>query len=255
MAKTIAITYEKGGVGKTTTAVNVSAILAARGCRVLLTDLDPQAYATGYFGLYDDDRPGIYEVLSKGLPAEGAVVPTDFHFDLLPATHSLAAIETDLAAIAFGQEYILKTALRPLAGRYDFILMDCPPAGLRIKTNALAAADALILPTIPDDFAIRGLVCISKQLLAMKRGTNPGLKVLGVLLTLDEHTSNKTAYKQALQAQNIFPCFRQTIRKNTALSAAINSHQPVTVYDRHSNGAKDYTAFADELLTAIKEDV
>ena len=252
-ATKIAVTYEKGGVGKTTTAVNMSALLADKGHKVLLVDLDPQSYATGYYALYSDDLPSIYDVMTRDYPAEKAIRHTHIeNLDLLPCTFNMSSIETHLAARPMRQEYVLKDALTDIAASYDFIILDCPPAGLRIKTNALAAATGLILPTIPDDYAIQGLRCISTQLVNMKRGSNPKLEVYGVLITLDERNANKRAYKEALQAQTIFPCFRTTIRKNTTLSAAINAHEPIQRYDRTSNGCKDYTAFVDELLEKLE---
>lgn len=253
MAKTIGITYEKGGVGKTTTAVNVSAILAGMNYRVLLVDADPQSYATGYYDMYDDTLPNLYTVMSKDVPVKEAVRETDIeNLDLLPAIYGLEAIETDLAAIPFGQEYVLKEALKPIKNDYDYIIIDCPPAGIRMKTNVLAAADGLILPTIPDDYAIQGLICISSKLKALQRSVNPNLRVLGVLLTLDEQTSNKRAYKNALLNQSLFPCFKSTIRKNTTLSEAINSHKPICEYSKNSIGAKDYLSFTYELLGVLE---
>ena len=252
MGKKIAITYEKGGVGKTTTAVNGAAILAEKGYKTLIVDLDFQSYATGYFGLVNNKRDSIFDVLAKETPAEQAIISTGFEkLDILPAVHALKNVDTYLASLSFGQEYVLKNALEPIEEKYDFILFDCPPAGLRIKTNALAAADGLILPVIPDDFAIQGLLTISEDVVAMKRGTNQNLKVYGVLVTIDENTNNKNAYRQALQGQNIFYCFKQTIRKNTTLSEAINSRKPIIHYDNSCNGAKDYRAFMDELLEVI----
>lgn len=252
MAKTIGITYEKGGVGKTTTAVNVSAILAGKNYRVLLVDSDPQSYATGYYDLYDDTLPNLYTVMSKGIPAKQAIRATSIkNLDLLPAIYGLEAIETDLAAIPFGQEYVLKDALESIKNDYDYIIIDCPPAGIRMKTNVMAASDGLILPTIPDDYAIQGLICIGTKLKALQRSVNPELKVLGVLLTLDEQTVNKKAYKKALLNQSLFPCFKSTIRKNTTLSEAINSHKPICEYAKNSIGAKDYIAFTDELLEVL----
>lgn len=253
MAKTIGITYEKGGVGKTTTAVNLSAILADKGYRVLLVDADTQAYATGYYDLYDDSLTSLYEVMTKGVSIDKAIRITSIpKLDIVPATYELEKVESDLAAITFGQEFVLKDALEPIKQEYDFIIIDCPPAGVRMKTNVLAASDGLILPAIPDDYAIQGLVCISGKLTAMRRSVNPELTVYGVLITLDENTVNKKAYKKALQEKDIFPCFKQTIRKNTTLSEAINAHLPINKYNPKCNGCIDYTAVADELLLKIK---
>lgn len=250
--KTIGVIYEKGGVGKTTTAINVSAILADKGFRVLLVDADPQSYATGYYDLYDDSLPSLYEVMSKELSPTEAIRPTTIErLDILPATYRLEAVESDLAALPFGQEYVLKDALETVADKYDYCLIDCPPSGIRIKTNVMTASDFLILTTIPDDYAIQGILCISKKLKGIQRSVNPDLKVTGILITLDEHTSNKMAYKEALQGQTMFPCFKQTIRKNTTISEAINAHLPVHRYDKRSSGAADYLALTDELLEVL----
>lgn len=249
----IAITYEKGGVAKTTTAVNVSAILAERGYKVLLVDLDHQSYATSYFNLYDDTLPSINDVVQGNVPAEKAIRPTGFwKLDLLPSNYSFREIETFLMVKTRGQDYYLKNALQGIDKDYDFIFLDCPPSGERIKTNALAFADTAILPTIPDDYAIQGLRCMATQLVEVKKFVNEGLTVLGVLITMDEHTANKTLYKKALQQQEIFPCFSSCIRKNTKLSEAINSHKPINVYEPHSNGCADYNALTDEILSKLK---
>lgn len=247
--KKIAITYEKGGVAKTTTAVNVSAILAERGFRVLLVDLDHQSYATSYYGMYDDTLPGINEVMQEQSTAEQAIRPTVFdNLDLLPSTYAFKNIETYLMMKVRRQEFTLQKALESIENNYDFIFMDCPPSGDRIKTNALAFADYVILPTIPDDYSVHGLQCIAEEIIDIKQNVNPALTVLGVLITIDERTANKMAYKEALQNQDIFPCFATAIRKNTKLSEAINSHQPINVYEPKSNGNMDYNALVDELL-------
>ena len=254
----IAITYEKGGVGKTTTAVNLAAILAERGYRVLLMDLDPQSYATSYYAMYDDEKPGINDVMIGRCEAASAIRPTSFDkLDLLPCTYDFKDIETFLMMKTRKQEYTLRDALTGIAENYDFILMDCPPSGNRIKTNALTYADYVLLPTIPDDYAIHGLLCMAQEMVDIRSGVNPGLEVMGVLVTMYERTANKKAYTDALQSQDIFPCFRTVIRKNTALSAAINAHQPINVYARSCNGCVDYMALADEILEKLgrKQDV
>lgn len=249
MSKKIAITYEKGGVAKTTTAVNVAAILAERGYKVLLIDLDHQSYATSYYDLYDDSKPGVFEVM-QGIPASQAIRPTGIpNLDILPATYALRNIETVLMMKSCRQEYTLKNAMAGADDLYDFVLLDCPPSGERVKTNALAYADSVILPTIPDDYAVHGLQCMAETIVDIKQGVNPALSVLGVLITIDERTANKMAYKRALQEQTIFPCFRTAIRKNTKLSEAINAHQPINVYEPRSNGCIDYNALTNEILT------
>lgn len=250
MSKVIAITYEKGGVAKTTTAVNVSAILAERGYKVLIVDLDHQSYATSYFNLYDGNLPSINDVVRGTVSAKQAIRPTGFwQLDILPSNYSFREIEGFLMEKTHGQDYYLKNALQEIENNYDFIFLDCPPSGERIKTNALAFAHATILPTIPDDYAIQGLRCMATQLVEIKKFVNAGLSVLGVLITMDERTANKTLYKQALQQQTIFPCFKTSIRKNTKLSEAINSHEPINRYEPRSNGCSDYNALTDEILS------
>jgi chromosome partitioning protein len=249
MSIKIAITYEKGGVAKTTTAVNVSAILAERGYKVLLVDLDHQSYATSYYGLYDDTKPGIFELMQGIVSANQVIRSTDFKgLDLLPSTYAFRNMETALMMKVRRQEYTLQNALQSIEDNYDFIFLDCPPSGDRVKTNALAFADYVILPTIPDDYAIHGLQCMAETIVDIKQGVNQKLSVLGVLITIDEHTINKMAYKAALQSQTIFPCFKTAIRKNTKLSEAINSHQPINVYEPKSNGNIDYNSLVNELL-------
>ena len=253
MSIKMAITYEKGGVAKTTTAVNVSAMLGERGYKTLLVDLDPQSYATSYYGLYDDERPGVYELMQGVAKADQVIRATGFsNLDILPSTYAFRNMETALMMKTRRQEYTLRSALESIEPQYDFILIDCPPSGDRVKTNALAFADYVILPAIPDDTALQGLRCISETIVDIKQGVNPSLRVLGVLITIDERTANKMAYKAALQSQNIFPCFKTSIRKNTKLSEAINAHQPISVYEPKSNGCIDYQALTDEILARAK---
>ena len=256
MSVKIAITYEKGGVGKTTTAVNLSAILAEKGYKVLLVDLDLQSYATSYFDMYNDTMPCIYEVMCEDndATAESTIRRTGINnLDILPSNYRFRKMETVLMMKTKRQEYTLRKCLSPIEEKYDFIIFDNPPNGERIKENALAYADYLILPTIPDDNALHGLLCLSTEIVDVREDVNPQLSVLGVLVTLDENTRNKNAYRQVLQEQTIFPSFKTTIRKNTYLSEARNSHKPINIYDRKSHGYADYLALANEILEKISE--
>lgn len=214
MSIKIAITYEKGGVAKTTTAVNVSAMLGEKGYKTLLIDLDPQSYATSYYAMYDDSKPSVYELMQGAVNAPQVIRPTGFaNLDILPSTYSFRNMETALMMKTRRQEYTLNNALQEVESNYDFIIIDCPPSGDRVKINALAFADYVILPAIPDDTALQGLRCISETIVDIKQGVNPALQVMGVLITIDERTANKIAYKTALQSQDIFPCFKTAIRK------------------------------------------
>lgn len=256
MSVKIAITYEKGGVGKTTTAVNLSAILAEKGYKVLLVDLDPQSYATSYFDMYNDTMPCIYEVMCEDndATAKSTIRHTGIsNLDILPSNYRFRKMETVLMMKTKRQEYTLKKCLSSIEEKYDFIIFDNPPNGERIKENALTYADYLILPTIPDDNALHGLICLSTEIVDVREYVNPQLSVLGVLITLDENTRNKNAYRQVLQEQTIFPAFRTTIRKNTYLSEAINSHKPINLYHRRCHGYTDYLALTDEILEKLSE--
>lgn len=256
----IAITYEKGGVGKTTTAVNLSAILAEKGYKVLLVDLDFQSYATSYFGLYDDYGTSIYEVMTGSSSATSAFLYTGIdNLYLLPCKQDFKNIETILMMKTKRQEYTLKSAMIDIENlddklQFDFIIMDCPPSGARIKENALAYTDYVILPTIPDDFAVHGLRCMATELVDVKQYVNPNIEVMGILLTLNENTAVKKTYTEALRKQTIFPCFRTTIRKNTTLSEAANHHKPINLYRPKCNGCIDYTALADEVLETLDKE-
>ena len=248
----IAITYEKGGCGKTTTAVNLSSILGERGYKVLLVDLDFQSYATSYFDLYNDNKNSINEVMNGTCSAQDAIIDTSYkNLSLLPSKYQFKGIETVLMQKTRRQEYTLATVLSPIENDYDFIILDCPPNGERIKENALVYSNYLILPAIPDDYAMHGLMCIYQEVTELKRFVKPDIEILGILITLYEKNNNKSAYTEYLQNQNDIPCFKTIIRKNTTLSEAINHSRPINYYRRSSNGNTDYNNLCDEMLTKL----
>lgn len=249
MATVISFINQKGGVGKTTTSVNTAAILAERGFKVLLIDLDPQSNTTGYYDMYDSEKPSIYDVMIKGAKVSEAIRATQISgLDLLPSILDFSRAELELSQKLMRQEYILKDALDEVTDKYDYILIDCPPARNKITINALTSSEYVVLPTIPDHFALESITSMAELLNDVKRGVNPKLCILGILITLDERTSNKKTYKEVLQSGQLLPCFNVAIRKNTKLQEAINSHDPINVYDKGCTGAQDYNDFVSELL-------
>ena len=248
----IAITYEKGGCGKTTTAVNLSSILGERGYKVLLVDLDFQSYATSYFDLYSAEKNSINEVMNGTCSVRDAIIDTGFeNLSLLPSKYQFKGIETLLMMKTRRQEYTLSTALADIENDFDFIILDCPPNGERIKENALVYSDYIILPAIPDDYAMHGLLCIYQEVSELRQFIKPNIQILGILITLYERNNNKQAYTEYLQKQTDIPCFKTIIRKNTTLSEAINHSRPINYYRRSSNGSIDYNKLCDEVLSLL----
>lgn len=256
MAIKIAITNEKGGCGKTTTAVNLSSILAECGYKVLLIDGDYQSYSTSYLMLYNEEQHTIYEVM-KGCDGQAAVLDTSFGFWLLPSAMKFRSMEEELTLAKLrGEqyEYILKDSLSTCEDAFDFIICDCPPNGDKVQQNIEAYVDYLILPTIPDDNAIHTLLVKSSALVNTKRLINPRLSVLGVLI-VSEHMRhvNDRLYSSQIKEQTIFHCFETSIRHSTDFKRALNLHEPINIYDKKCGGNRDYQAFTDEVLNCLME--
>ena len=251
-SKKIAITNEKGGCAKTTTAVNLSATLAEKGYKTLLVDMDYQSYASHYLDRYNEDNPGIFEVL-KGYDIRAVVQSTDFNnLFILPATISFISGEEWLISEknnGSGYLSIVENALSPISEDYDYIIIDCPPNGIFLKEAIQKYADFLVLPTVPDDYAVHSLLCKASEMMKIKASVNPHLEILGILIVMFEKNRNKIAYTNALKEQEMFPCFDTVIRKNTTLSEAINAKLPIVHYNKRSNGAVDYKAFTDEIIS------
>ena len=248
MAKIIAVVNQKGGVGKTTTTVNITAALHALGRRVLLCDFDPQANATSGMGVDKNAAsPNVYDVLVAGADPARAVVSTQYG-DVLPSNKALAGAGVEMIGID-NREKLLKNALDSLADRYDFIFIDCPPSLELLTLNALCAADSILVPVQGEYFALEGLSDLMNTVRIVRRSLNPRLRLEGVLLTMFDGRTN-LALQVAEEVKHYFPgkVYATVIPRNVRLSEAPSHGKPITAYDRSSRGAEAYTALAAEFL-------
>jgi chromosome partitioning protein len=251
MAHIYALANQKGGVGKTTTAVNLGAYLAAAGEQVLLVDVDPQANATSSLGI--DRRAlscSIYDVLLNGLAAEQAsVVTKQIRLDLLPSTSALAGAEVELVGL-MAREYRLRRALEPLAARYDYLLIDCPPSLGLLTVNALTAAeDGVIIPVQCEYLALEGLSHLLKTVNMVRDNLNPRLVIAGVVLTMFDARTNLS--RQVVdEVRRHFPghVFQTIVPRTIRLSEAPSYGETILNYAPDTPGALAYGALAKELL-------
>ena len=253
MSVCIAVTNQKGGVGKTTTTVSLGASLAARGLRVLIVDADPQANATSALGIRGRDEAGLYAALIEEEPLERSVEPTATpNLWLVPTTPALAGAEVELVTV-MAREFRMKRALESLRSQYDVILMDCPPSLGLLTVNALAAADEVIIPVQAEYFALEGLGHLSKTVEMIRRNLNPQLAIRGVLLTMYDSRTN-LAREVEQEVRTHFPAtFRTVIPRSVRLAEAPSHGEPITVYDPSSTGAKAYEELANELIERLRE--
>ncbi len=251
MGKILAVVNQKGGVGKTTTAVNLTAALTEAGLKVLLCDFDPQANATSGLGV--DKRKikrSVYDVIINNVPVEQAIVQTKFG-DVLPSSANLAGAAVELIASEY-REHQLRESLAPIKDRYDVILIDCPPSLEMLTLNGLSAADSILVPVQCEYYALEGLSDLMNTLRIVKKRINPGLDIFAVLLTMfDGRTNFSTQVAQEVRRHFPGKVLATAIPRNVRLSEAPSHGLPVTAYDRSSKGAVAYRAVAEEIRNKL----
>lgn len=248
MAKTIAIVNQKGGVGKTTTAVNLASCLTAAGAKVLVCDFDPQGNTTSGFGVDKASvSPTVYDVLINGVPCERAVIQTPYAA-VIPANKSLAGATVELISIP-NREFLLKNALASVSEGYDFTLLDCPPSLELLTLNCLCAAETILVPVQCEYYALEGLSDLLTTVRIVKRRLNPSIELEGVLLTMYDGRTN-LSLQVAEEVKRHFPgkVFATVIPRNVRLSEAPSHGKPVNFYDPYSRGSDAYLRLAKELL-------
>ncbi|MGC2422380.1 MAG: ParA family protein [Candidatus Acidiferrales bacterium] len=251
MTRIIAIANQKGGVGKTTTAVNLGACLAASGERTLIIDCDPQGNATSALGFPKDPaRRTLYQTLILGEPIEKITLSACIDgLYLVPSDKNLVGAAVELVSID-AREYRLKGAIRDVSGKYSYVLIDCPPALDLLAINALAASDSVLIPIQCEYLALEGVSELLDTLMRLRRTVNPSLAIEGILLTMyDDRTTLSKQVASDLRSFFGSQVFETVIPRNVRLAEAPSHGKPVIIYDVHSKGAESYISLAKEVIS------
>ncbi len=248
MGKVIAVANQKGGVGKTTTAINLAASIAVNEKKVLLIDLDPQANSTSGLGFEKNNR-GVYDLLINLEQADELVLKTQLaHLDLIPSNIDLVGAEVELVNIE-NREKVLALGIRSIRSKYDFIVIDCPPSLGLLTLNGLTAADSVIIPVQCEYFALEGLGQLLNTINIVKKHFNPHLEIEGVLLTMFD-SRLRLSHQVADEVRKYFgnKVYKTVITRNVKLSEAPSHGRPVILYDAQALGSQNYLQLADEIL-------
>ena len=253
MAIVLAFTNQKGGVGKTTSAVNVALSMAVTEVSTLLIDLDPQSNATtGSADLFEETNGSIYDVLLRGDGIKEAITHTSFsHLDIISSTHDLVGAEIELVSV-MAREYQLQKAIRPIKKKYDIIIIDCPPSLGLLTINALTASDALVIPIQCEYYALEGLGQLLNTVRLVQRHLNKKLEITGILMTMYDSRLNLS--KQVVEEVDSFfkeKLFKTFIHRNVRLCEAPSFGKPALLYDANSTGARNYMSLTEEILQRV----
>ena len=250
MGKVIVIANQKGGVGKTTTSVNLSACLGAAGKKVLVIDIYPQGNTTSGLGIEKDEAEiSIYDVLINNEDLKDAIIKTDYkNLSLCPANVNLAGAEIELVDMK-DREHLLKNSINKIKDKYDFIIIDCPPSLGLLTLNSFIAADSVLVPIQCEYYALEGLSQLTKTIKSIKQTLNEKIQFEGILLTMFDARTN-LSIQVADEVKKFFPdkVFKSVIPRNVRLSEAPSYGEPIIIYDKYSKGAEAYTDLAKEVI-------